>query len=53
MFEKLSSNATEPTKRTKGSAGFDISSAYDYVIPKRSKALVLTDIAIQIPLAYL
>ena len=30
-------------------AGFDLSSAYDLVIPKHGKAIVKTDIAISIP----
>lgn len=47
--KKLSENATLPFRGSKGAAGYDISSAYDYVVPARGKELVKTDIAIKIP----
>lgn len=47
--KKLTDLATMPTRGSANAAGFDLSSAYDYVIPARGKALVKTDIAIAIP----
>ena len=46
---KLSDFATIPTRGSKYSAGFDLSSAYNCVVPAKGKALVKTDLAISIP----
>jgi dUTPase len=46
---KLSPNATIPTRGSPLSAGLDLSSAVDLVIPPRDKGLVMTDIAIMLP----
>ncbi len=48
-FVKLSKNAFSPQRMTLGSAGFDLQSAYNYVVPARGKALIKTDIQIQLP----
>ena len=49
QVKKLSDFATIPKRGTKYSAGFDLSSAYDYTVPARGKELVKTDLAIAIP----
>lgn len=48
-FVKLSKNAHTPTKGSKLSAGYDLYSAYDYIIPSMGKELVKTDIQVGIP----
>ncbi|KAG4102493.1 mitochondrial deoxyuridine 5'-triphosphate nucleotidohydrolase [Neocallimastix lanati (nom. inval.)] len=48
-IKKLSENAFIPKRETDGSAGMDLRSAYDEVIPPNSRKLVKTDIAIKIP----
>ena len=48
-FKKLSKHAYRPTKATPFSAGYDLYSAYDYIISGGEKELVLIDIAIEIP----
>lgn len=45
----LSEHATVPTKGTEHAAGYDLYSAYEYVIEPRERCLVKTDIAISIP----
>jgi dUTP pyrophosphatase len=49
LFAKLSEHASAPTKGSKFAAGYDLISAYEYVIPKRGSSLVKTDIQIQLP----
>jgi len=46
---KLSSQATLPTKSSCQSAGFDLYSAYDYIIKPFGKRLIKTDIQICLP----
>jgi len=46
---KLTNHATLPTKSSTQSAGFDLYSAYDYVIKPFNKKLVKTDIQICLP----
>lgn len=48
-FAKLSDKAHVPVKGSALSAGFDLKSAYDYVIPPRGKQLVMTDLQIEVP----
>ncbi|XP_030046279.1 deoxyuridine 5'-triphosphate nucleotidohydrolase, mitochondrial, partial [Microcaecilia unicolor] len=48
-FVKLSENACTPTKGSAKAAGYDLYSAYDYVIPAMDKAVVNTDIQIALP----
>eukprot|EP01033_Poteriospumella_lacustris_P013951 gene13951-9968_t len=47
--KKLSEFAVLPSRGSKYAAGFDLSSAYDIVVPARGKAIVKTDLAIAIP----
>ncbi|XP_021262989.1 deoxyuridine 5'-triphosphate nucleotidohydrolase, mitochondrial isoform X2 [Numida meleagris] len=48
-FTKLSENACAPSKGSARAAGYDLYSAYDYVIPPMEKAVVKTDIQIALP----
>ncbi|XP_053203229.1 deoxyuridine 5'-triphosphate nucleotidohydrolase-like [Panonychus citri] len=48
-FKKMSENAYTPTKGSKLAAGFDLYSAHDLVVGAKGKALVKTDLQIQIP----
>ena len=49
QVKKLSEFAVIPKRGSEFAAGFDLSSAYDCVVPARGKALVKTDLAIAIP----
>jgi dUTP pyrophosphatase len=49
IYHKLTSNAFDLVKYSVESAGFDLSSAYDYEIPPNGKVLVFTDIQILVP----
>ncbi|XP_034940330.1 deoxyuridine 5'-triphosphate nucleotidohydrolase [Chelonus insularis] len=48
-FAKLSDKAFPPIKGSNLAAGYDLRSAYDYVIPAQGKELVKTDIQIVVP----
>ncbi|XP_056134842.1 deoxyuridine 5'-triphosphate nucleotidohydrolase, mitochondrial isoform X2 [Lampris incognitus] len=48
-FAKLSERATAPTRGSAKAAGYDLYSAYDYVIGAMDKAIVKTDIQIAVP----
>ncbi|XP_065414247.1 deoxyuridine 5'-triphosphate nucleotidohydrolase, mitochondrial isoform X2 [Chrysemys picta bellii] len=48
-FAKLSENASAPSRGSARAAGYDLYSAYDYVIPAMEKAIVKTDIQISLP----
>lgn len=48
-FAKLSEHAFAPVKGSVKAAGFDLKSAYDIVVPARGKAIVKTDIQIELP----
>ncbi|XP_015786476.1 deoxyuridine 5'-triphosphate nucleotidohydrolase isoform X1 [Tetranychus urticae] len=48
-FKKLTKEATKPSKASELSAGYDLFSAYDTVVPAKGKALVKTDLQLQIP----
>ena len=48
-FKRLTEHAFAPTKGSKMAAGYDLKSAYNVVIPAEGKALVKTDIQIQLP----
>ncbi|NWY69280.1 DUT protein, partial [Erithacus rubecula] len=48
-FTKLSDNAFAPSRGSARSAGYDLYSAYDCVIPPMEKAVVKTDIQIALP----
>lgn len=49
LIKKLTELATVPTKGSKLSAGYDLYSAYDYVIKARGKEMVKTDLQIALP----
>jgi len=46
---KLSEHAQIPTRGSIGAAGYDIYSAYDDVVPGKSRKLIKTDIALGLP----
>ncbi|KAM4849293.1 deoxyuridine 5'-triphosphate nucleotidohydrolase, mitochondrial [Urocitellus parryii] len=48
-FVRLSEHATAPTRGSARAAGYDLYSAYDYIVPPMEKALVKTDIQIALP----
>lgn len=48
-FRKLSENAYTPYRATPDSAGFDLCSAYDYVVNPRDRQRIETDLQIGIP----
>ncbi|KAM6942592.1 deoxyuridine 5'-triphosphate nucleotidohydrolase, mitochondrial [Xenentodon cancila] len=48
-FAKLSDQATTPTRGSTKAAGYDLYSAYDYLIGPMDKAIIKTDIQIAIP----
>ena len=49
QVKRLSEFAVIPSRGSEFSAGFDLSSAYDAIVPKNGKALIKTDLAIAIP----
>lgn len=49
LIKKLVAHALTPSRATPGSAGYDIASAVDAVIPSKSRLAVSTGIAIEIP----
>lgn len=48
-FTKLSDNAYTPTRGSQYAAGYDLYSAYDYIIPPKGKLLCMTDLVIAVP----
>ena len=49
QVKRLSDNAFLPVRGSEHAAGFDLSSAYDDVVPARGKALIKLDLAFAIP----
>lgn len=49
FIKKLSDFASIPTKGSKLAAGYDLYSAYDYVIQAKGKEMVKTDLQIALP----
>lgn len=49
QIAKLSKHAVIPTRQSSQAAGYDLYSAYDYMLPARGKILVKTDIQICVP----
>jgi hypothetical protein len=49
QVKKLTDLAIIPVRGSAFAAGFDLSSAYNLVVPKKGKAIVKTDLAIAIP----
>ncbi|XP_066949651.1 deoxyuridine 5'-triphosphate nucleotidohydrolase-like [Macrobrachium rosenbergii] len=48
-FKKLTDNAYPPVRGSKLAAGYDLRSAYDEVIPSEGKALIRTDLQVDLP----
>lgn len=48
-FAKLTEHAFAPVRGSSKSAGYDLRSAYDIVVPKNGKSIVKTDIQIKVP----
>ncbi|XP_063528928.1 deoxyuridine 5'-triphosphate nucleotidohydrolase [Cydia strobilella] len=48
-FTRLSENAFAPLRGSEKAAGFDLKSAYDYIVPARGKEVVKTDLQIELP----
>jgi len=48
-FKRLTENAEKPSKGSIQAAGYDLFSAYDYVVKAHGKELVKTDLQIEIP----
>jgi deoxycytidine triphosphate deaminase len=48
-IKKLSENATVPKRATEKSAGYDLSSAYDFAVPAHGKELIKTDLSMTVP----
>lgn len=48
-FAKLSKEAYTPTRGSELAAGYDLYSAYEYVVPARGKVVVKTDIQVALP----
>lgn len=49
FFSKLTVNAYPPVRATSQSAGYDLCSAYDYIVGPQDKQLVKTDLVIKVP----
>ncbi len=52
FVKKLSNNAILPTRGSVLSAGLDLYSAVDIIVPSKGKAIAVTDISISIPDGY-
>ncbi|KAL7306329.1 hypothetical protein TKK_0001756 [Trichogramma kaykai] len=48
-FVKMTDKAFTPTKGSDKSAGYDLKSAYDHIVPARGKALIKTDLLFAVP----
>lgn len=48
-YVKLSENAYPPQRATSHAAGYDLRSAYDYIVLKQNRTLVKTDLGLEIP----
>eukprot|EP01006_Ploeotia_vitrea_P034224 TRINITY_DN65726_c0_g1_i1.p1 TRINITY_DN65726_c0_g1~~TRINITY_DN65726_c0_g1_i1.p1 ORF type:complete len:171 (-),score=24.66 TRINITY_DN65726_c0_g1_i1:196-675(-) len=49
LVQKLTPNATIPVRGSALAAGYDLTSAYDTVVAAKGKALIKTDLAIEVP----
>lgn len=52
MFEKITTNATTPTRASPLSAGLDLCSAYDVTVAANDQMLIFTDLRVSIPDGY-
>ncbi|RWS29003.1 deoxyuridine 5'-triphosphate nucleotidohydrolase-like protein [Leptotrombidium deliense] len=48
-FKKITANAIKPTRGSQLAAGYDLYSAYDYLIPAKGKEIVKTDLQVMVP----
>ncbi|CAH4034714.1 deoxyuridine 5'-triphosphate nucleotidohydrolase [Pieris brassicae] len=48
-FSRLSEHAFPPVKGSEKAAGYDLKSAYNYIVPARGKELIKTDLQIELP----
>ncbi|XP_013186309.2 deoxyuridine 5'-triphosphate nucleotidohydrolase [Amyelois transitella] len=48
-FARITENAFTPRKGSEKAAGLDMKSAYDAVVPARGKALIKTDLQVELP----
>ncbi|XP_012261123.2 deoxyuridine 5'-triphosphate nucleotidohydrolase, mitochondrial [Athalia rosae] len=48
-FAKLTDKAHAPTRGSAAAAGFDLRSAYEYIIPANGKEIIKTDLQIEVP----
>lgn len=48
-FERLTTNAYPPQRGSTGAVGYDLRSAYNYLIPSNGRALVKTDLSLRFP----
>ncbi|GFN99918.1 deoxyuridine 5'-triphosphate nucleotidohydrolase [Plakobranchus ocellatus] len=49
QFAKLSEHAKAPTRGSALAAGYDLYSAYDYIVPAKGKEVIKTDLQIAVP----
>lgn len=49
LVKRLFPNATLPKRQSEFAAGYDLSSAQDYVLPAACRMIINTDIAVSIP----
>ena len=47
QIRRLTRNAFLPAKATKDAAGYDLYSPYNYIVPARGKALILSDLQVK------
>ncbi|XP_013107475.2 uncharacterized protein LOC106087103 [Stomoxys calcitrans] len=48
-WSKLTDHALEPVRARENAAGYDLSSAYDLMVPARGSAMMRTDLQVQMP----
>lgn len=48
-FRRLTPHAYAPFRATPGSAGYDLFSAYNYIVPAKGREIISTDLQIQLP----
>ncbi|XKL59601.1 hypothetical protein PGB90_000617 [Kerria lacca] len=48
-FSRITTNAFSPMKGSEKAAGYDLRSAYNYVVPPQGKELIKTDLQIELP----
>ncbi len=51
-FKRVTDNGKEPTRGSKYAAGYDLFSAYEYVVPPLGKEMIKTDISMSISVGW-